>query len=324
MSRECDDLFLGDKYLFLLDRNFYALHKTERVGVENLYLPKTIIMTGLVLEGGGMRGVFTAGVLDYLLDAGITFPYAVAVSAGAGHGLSYKSKQRGRAKKTCIDLLRKYNYVGVKQLWNTRSIFNQKIIYDLIPNEILPFDFEMCFADFMRYEMVTTNCITGRAEYHSERYSKKRLLQITKASGSLPFGCPICMLDGVPMLDGGITDPIPVDHALEMGCDRIVVVLTHNAGYRDTVHRLKNLTLMYSEFPRLRVALRNMTEVYNAQMERVEELERQGIALVLRPEAPLMIDRLSTNLVNLYALYDEAYDIAARELSKWKNATPEW
>ncbi|MDO4210287.1 MAG: patatin family protein [Bacteroidales bacterium] len=281
-------------------------------------------MTGLVLEGGGMRGVFTAGVLDYLLDAGITFPYAVAVSAGAGHGLSYKSKQRGRAKKTCIDMLKRYNYVGVKQLWNTRSIFNQKIIYDLIPNEILPFDFEMCFADFMRYEMVTTNCLTGLAEYHSERYDAARLLQVAKASGSLPFGCPICMLDGVPMLDGGITDPIPVDHALEMGCDRLVVVLTRNKGYRDTMPRLKNLTLMYSEYPRLRVALSHIADVYNAQLDRVEELEREGRALVLRPEAPLQIDRLSTNLVNLYALYDEAYDIAIRELSKWKNSTPEW
>lgn len=271
-----------------------------------------------------MRGVFTAGVLDYMLDAEITFPYAVAVSAGAGHGLSYKSKQRGRAKKTCIDMLRKYDYVGVKQLWNTRSIFNQKMIYDLIPNEILPFDFEMCFADFMRYEMVTTNCLTGRAEYHSERYDPRRLLQVAKASGSLPFACPVCMLDGVPMLDGGITDPIPVDRALEMGCDRLVVVLTRNEGYRDTMPRLKNLTLMYSEFPRLRVALSHIAEVYNAQLDRVAELERQGVALVLRPEAPLQIDRLSTDLVNLYALYDEAYDIAMRELKQWKHSTPTW
>lgn len=281
-------------------------------------------MTGLVLEGGGMRGVFTAGVLDYMLDAGITFPYAVAVSAGAGHGLSYKSRQRGRAKKTCIDMLRRYNYVGVKQLWNTRSIFNQHIIYDLIPNTILPFDFEMCFADFMRYEMVTTNCLTGRAEYHSERHDPERLLQVAKASASLPFGCPICMLDGVPMLDGGITDPIPVDRALAVGCDRLVVVLTRNRGYRDPVHRLKNLTLMYNEYPRLRVALRRMTEVYNAQMERVEALEREGVALVIRPELPLQIDRLSTNLVNLYALYDEAYDLAAAKLHQWKNSIPRW
>lgn len=271
-----------------------------------------------------MRGVFTTGVLDYLLDAGIKFPYAVAVSAGAGHGLSYKSRQRGRAKKTCIDLLRRYDYVGVKHLWNERSIFSQKIIYDLIPNEILPFDFEACFADFMRYEMVTTNCNTGRAEYHAERYDSQRLLQICKASGSLPFGCPICMLDGVPMLDGGITDPIPVDRALSQGCDRLVVVLTHNKDYRDTVHRLKNLTLMYADYPRLRVALRNMTEVYNAQLERVEQLEREGTALVLRPERPLRIDRLSTNLVNLYELYDEAYDVAARELQRWRGTTPTW
>lgn len=271
-----------------------------------------------------MRGVFTAGVLDYMLDAGISFPYAVAVSAGAGHGLSFKSRHRGRAKKTCIDMLRKYNYVGVRHLWNERSVFSQKMIYDLIPNEILPFDFDMCFADFMRYEMVTTNCLTGRAEYFSERYDRQRLLQITKASGSLPFACPVCWLDGVPMLDGGITDPIPVDRALSQGCDRLVVVLTRNKGYRDTMPRLKNLTLMYADYPRLRVALRRIAEVYNAQLERVEELEREGRAIVLRPEQPLQIDRLSTNLVNLYALYDEAYDIAMRELKRWRYSTPTW
>lgn len=281
-------------------------------------------MTGLVLEGGGMRGVFTAGVIDYLLDAEITFPYAVAVSAGAGHGLSFKSKQRGRAKKMCIDMLRKYNYVSVKHLWNERSIFSQKMLYDLIPNEILPFDYEMCFSDFMRYEMVTTNCLTGRAEYHSERYDRNRLLQIVKASSSLPFGCPVTMLDGVPMLDGGITDPIPVDRAIEQGCDRLIVVLTRNEGYRDTMPRLKNISLLYSEYPRLRVAISHIADVYNAQLDRVAELERQGRAIVLRPEQPLKIDRLSTNLVNLYALYDEAYDIAMRKLKAWKRSTPTW
>lgn len=271
-----------------------------------------------------MRGVFTAGVIDYLLDAEITFPYAVAVSAGAGHGLSFKSKQRGRAKKMCIDMLRKYNYVSVKHLWNERSIFSQKMLYDLIPNEILPFDYEMCFSDFMRYEMVTTNCLTGRAEYHSERYDRNRLLQIVKASSSLPFGCPVTMLDGVPMLDGGITDPIPVDRAIEQGCDRLIVVLTRNEGYRDTMPRLKNISLLYSEYPRLRVAISHIADVYNAQLDRVAELERQGRAIVLRPEQPLKIDRLSTNLVNLYALYDEAYDIAMRKLKAWKRSTPTW
>lgn len=281
-------------------------------------------MTGLVLEGGGMRGVFTAGVLDYMLDAEITFPYTVAVSAGAGHGLSYKSRQRGRAKKTCIDMLRKYEYVGVKQLWNVRSIFNQDIIYDLIPNKVLPFDFEACFHNFMRYEMVTTNCLTGQAEYHTERYDAQRLLQICRASGSLPFACPITMLDGVPMLDGGIADPIPVDRALSQGCDRLVVVLTRNKGYRDTTPVIRNLSFPYADYPRLRVALSRIAEVYNAQLDRVEQLEREGCALVIRPEQPLQIDRLSTDLVNLYALYDEAYDIAMRDLARWKHQTPTW
>lgn len=281
-------------------------------------------MTGLVLEGGGMRGVFTTGVLDCLLDNDIVFPYAIGVSAGAGHGLSYKSRQRGRAKKTCIDMLKEYNYVGIKQLWHTRSIFNQDIIYNLIPNELLPFDFEACFASFMRYEMVTTNCETGRAEYHSERYDSQRLLTICKASGSLPFGCPMCDLDGVPMLDGGITDPIPVDRALEQGCDRLIVVMTRNSDYRDSMPDLKKVSLMYSDYPRLRVALTHMADVYNACLDRVAELEKQGIAIVIRPEKPMEVDRLETDLSKLYALYDEGYDIATEKLKKFKGQVPCW
>lgn len=281
-------------------------------------------MTGLVLEGGGMRGVFTAGVLDYLYDAEIEIPYTVAVSAGAGHGLSLKSGQRGRAKKTCIDMLQKYNYIGVRQLWNSHSIFNQQIIYDLIPRKALPFDFEACFDNPMRYEIVTTNCLTGQAEYFEEPFSSKRLLQLCKASGSLPFVCPVCKIDGVPMLDGGIADPIPVDRALEQGCDRVIVVLTRNSNYRDSMPNMKIPSMLYREYPRLRVALTKMAEVYNARLDRVAELEREGRALVIRPERPLTVTRMETNLTKLYALYDEAYDIAMGKLKQWKRMEPTW
>lgn len=189
---------------------------------------------GLVLEGGGMRGVFTCGVLDYMMDQGIEFPYGIGVSAGACNGLSFLSRQRGRAKYSNIDLMAKYHYIGLKHLWYQHSILDQRLLYEIFPEEILPFDYETCFRNPMRFEMVTTNCVTGRACYLEEHADKVRLVQIAKASSSLPYVCPITYVDGRPMLDGGIVDSIPVLRAMEQGYEYNVVVLTRNKGFRKT------------------------------------------------------------------------------------------
>lgn len=133
--------------------------------------------TGLVLEGGGMRGVFTSGVLDCFMDRGITFPYCVSVSAGACNGLSFKSRQRGRAKITNIDMLAEHRYIGMKYLWTQHSILDQQLIYDAIPNTLLPFDYDACFRNPMEFEMVTTDCVTGKAHYLTEHQDPQRLLQ---------------------------------------------------------------------------------------------------------------------------------------------------
>lgn len=272
--------------------------------------------TGLVLEGGGMRVVFTIGVLDYLMDADITFPYGIGVSAGAGHGMSFLSRQRGRAKKTAIDLLEKYQYIGLKHLWQSHAIFDQKLIYDRIPNDILPFDYDAAFDNPMRFEIVTTNCCTGRAEYHTECHDRQRLLTLCKASASLPFVAPICPLDGVPMLDGGITDPIPLKRAIDQGFDRNVVVLTHNRGYRDAGSDLRMPKFVYKNYPRLRVALSRLKRVYNAHIELVEQLEAAGQVLVICPEKPLEVDRFGTRIDQLEALYEEGYACAERIFSQ--------
>lgn len=125
--------------------------------------------TGLVLEGGGMRGVFTCGVLDFMMDHKLEFPYVIGVSAGACNGLSYMSHQRGRAKFSNIDMLDKYHYIGLKYLWYQHSILDQHLLYDLFPSQILPFDYEAYFDNPARFEMVTTNCVTGRACYLEEK-----------------------------------------------------------------------------------------------------------------------------------------------------------
>ncbi len=175
------------------------------------------IRTGLVLEGGGMRGVFTCGVLDWLLDNGWSFPYTVGVSAGACNGLSYMSRQRGRAKYSNIDMLKQYKYIGLKYLWTQHSILDQKLLYQDFPERLVPYDFEAYKANPGEFEMVTTNCLTGLPAYLQEKNDYRRLVRIAKASSSLPYVCPVVMVDRMPMLDGGIVDSIPVERAMARG-----------------------------------------------------------------------------------------------------------
>ena len=268
--------------------------------------------TGLVLEGGGMRGVFTDGVLDYFLDKGITFPYAVAVSAGACNGLSYKSGQRGRAKQTNIDFLERYRYIGMKYLWSQHSILDRKTLYDTIPNDLLPFDFEACFRNPMKFEMVTTNCRTGKACYLTEDQDPQRLLDVAKASSSLPYVCPIVWIDGEPMLDGGIVDSIPVVRAIETGHKRNVVVLTRNRGYRENTRDIKIPKYIYRKYPRLRVLLSKRHAIYNAQLDLIERMEDEGSIIAIRPLRPVEVGRLESNVDKLTALYNEGYECARR------------
>lgn len=273
--------------------------------------------TGLVLEGGGMRGVFTDGVLDFFLDHRITFPYCVAVSAGACNGLSYKSHQRGRAKTVNIDMLEKYRYIGLKYLWTQHSIFDRKMMYETLPNEIVPFDYDACFADPMKFEMVTTNCLTGKACYLSEDHDAERLIRIVKASSSLPYVCPIVWVDRQPMLDGGIADSIPIERAFECGHDFNVVVVTRNRGYRETSRDIKNPKYIYRRFPRLRLLLSKRHAIYNEQLDLIERLEDERRVMVIRPQRPMEVGRLESDVKKLTDLYEEGYECARRTFAEW-------
>lgn len=271
---------------------------------------------GLVLEGGGMRGVFTAGVLDFLLDHDITFPYCVGVSAGACNGLSYMSRQRGRARQSNIDILGKHRYIGMKYLWTQRSILDQDMLYDKLPNEVLPFDYDTCFANPMKFEMVTTNCRTGLPCYLTETADRARLLDVTKASSSLPFVCPVVTVDGEPMLDGGIVDSIPVERAIATGHPRNVVVLTRNRGYRSGKRDIRMPKFVYRSYPRLRLALSRRHACYDRQLELVERLEDEGRILAIRPRRPLEVGLLESDTDKLTALYEEGYACAAEAFGR--------
>lgn len=266
--------------------------------------------TGLVLEGGGMRGVFTCGVLDYMMDHDIWFPYAVGVSAGACNGLSYMSRQRGRAKFSNIDLLDKYHYIGIKHLWRKHSILDQELLYEQFPEVILPYDYKAYAANPVRFEMVTTSCRQGKACYLEEKHDKKRIIDIVKASSSLPYVCPIAYVDGEPMLDGGIVDSIPVLRAIEQGYEKLVVVLTRNRGYRKKGNDIKIPHFVYKKYPRLRVVLSKRCSVYNGQLELVERLEDEGKIVVIRPVRSMEVERIETDIKKLTDLYEEGYACA--------------
>ncbi len=270
--------------------------------------------SGLILEGGGMRGVFTCGVLDCFMDNGIRFPYAIGVSAGACNGLSYISRQRGRAKFSNIDLLEKYNYIGIKYLLKKGNIMDFDLLFHTFPNEIIPFDYEMLANCKEHYEMVTTSCRTGKACYYEEKKNANRVIDIVKASSSLPFVCPITYIDGEPMLDGGIADSIPILRARELGYDNNVVVLTRNKGYRKSEKEIKIASLFYKKYPALQEAIRQRNKIYNEQISLIEKLEDAGEIVVIRPQRPIEVGRMERNCKKLLALYEEGYNLAMRNL----------
>lgn len=286
------------------------------------------VKRGLVLEGGGMRGVFTIGVLDAMMDSGMEFPYVVGVSAGACNACSFVTRQRGRARFSNVEMLRQYKsqYLGIRQLLKTGNIFNVKLLYDDLPNRLWPFDYDEFLRGATELDIVTTNLLTGEAEYfpnHWEYFdeldkeeSHRLALDIILASSSLPYVSKTVYIKGVPMLDGGIVDSIPVKRAISKGYKKNIVVLTRNKGYRKPEKSSLAFNLlskvMYRKYPAFCDALRKRGEVYNSQLDMVDALEENGDIIVIRPDKPIVVDRIERNPEKLDALYDEGYAIGKR------------
>lgn len=268
--------------------------------------------TGLVLEGGGMRGVFTSGVLDGFMKHDLYFRYVVAVSAGACNGMSYMSHQPRRARISNIDYLARYNYIGIRHLVTQGCIFDRELLYDKFPNQYLPFDFDTFFNNQCTFEMVTTNCQTGQAMYLSEKHDRQRALDIVRASSSLPYVSKIVEVDGIPMLDGGIVDSIPVQRAIDMGHPFNVVVCTRNKGYRETGHDYKIPRFIYRNYPRLRVALSRRIAAYNKQLEMIDRMEAAGQIICIRPERPMEVTRMAKDTAKLERLYEEGFALGEK------------
>lgn len=266
--------------------------------------------TGLVLEGGGMRGIFTVGVLDYLMDHHISFPYVIGVSAGASNGISYISRQRGRSYFSNIELLKKHNYIGWKNLLSGRGYIDLDFLFYEYPDRYYPFDYKTYEASPTRFVMVVSNCLTGRAEYIEEKQDRKRLLDACKASCSLPVMCPLSWLDGKPMVDGGVCDSIPIRHAQEEGYRKNVIILTRNKGYRKPDKDFHLPSFIYRKYPAIREALRLRYKSYNHTLDYIDELEAEDKVLVIRPQRPIEVGRTERDTRKLQALYEEGYELA--------------
>ena len=245
---------------------------------------------GMILEGGGTRGVFTAGVLDYFMEQKLYLPYVIGVSAGACNAVNYVSRQPGRMKTCTIDFLEAGSYVGLKYLLKNHSLFNMDLIFDVFPNKIIPFDYDTFFSSEQTCILGATNCLTGRAAYLTEKNERIRLMNACRASSSLPIVSPMVEVDGIPMLDGGVADSVPIQKALHDGVKKNIVILTRQLGYRKPPAKksLRMARIMYQKYPNLIRAIKNRAYYYNRTMELLEDLERRGHVLVLRPQVPVV------------------------------------
>ena len=189
------------------------------------------------------------------------------------------------------------------------------LIFDEFPTRIIPYDYDTYFASPERFVMVTSNCRTGEANYFEEKHDPVRLLNICRASCSLPFVCPISYVDEEPMLVGGICDAIPIRKAIADGFDRNVVILTRNKGYRKDEKEKSLPWFMYRKYPALRESLRIKNKRYNETLDFLEQLEREKKVILIRPEKPLEVDRIEQDVTKLTDLYNQGYECARKVFS---------
>lgn len=279
-----------------------------------------MVKAGLVLEGGGMRGCYTSGVLDFFMEKDLYFPYIIGVSAGACNASSYISRQKGRSIKINLDYAQDDRYLSYKNLITKGSLFGMNFIFDEIPNKLIPFDFETFNKAKEKFIIVATDCKTGQPVYF-DKDECEDVLKAIKASSSLPFVAPIVEMGGKFLLDGGIADPLPIKKAIEDGNKKNVIVLTRNKGYRKRPFKLKKLLkIMYSEYPGIINAMLNRYKVYNNTLEFIEKLESEKKVFVIRPTKDMKVDRIERDVNKLKELYEMGYKDAKRcydEMMDW-------
>lgn len=272
-------------------------------------------MQGLVLEGGTFRPIFSSGVMDALLSADIMLPYCIGVSAGISDGVSYISRQKGRN----LEIVQKYRndkrYVGKRNYRKCRSLFGLDFVFGEIPDELVPFDKQT----FMDYEgsciAGVTNAETGEAEYMDTKKMDEKY-SILRATCAMPMFFPAIEIDGQKYYDGGIADPVPVDKAVQDGCDKLVIVLTQPKGFVKRIGKYDRLgaRVLARKFPAMREAILSRADRYNDIIKKCEKLEKDGKAIIIRPN--YLINSFEDSVQKLEAAYWHGYRMTKEKMKR--------
>jgi predicted patatin/cPLA2 family phospholipase len=281
--------------------------------------PEQIVKGGLVLEGGGMKAIYTAGVLDYFIEQNLFFSDCYGVSAGACHMCSYLSGQKGRAYRVFVNYLKDKKYCSIRNLITTGDLFGIKMCYDTIPNKLDPYDYDAFNAYLGRAYAVVTNIITGKAEYKPIRELHRDIIAI-RASASLPLVSKNVYIDGIPYLDGGIADSIPIVRSLRDGNKKNVIIMTKEVGYRrKPTSNMEAIRIRYHKYPALVRDMERRHISYNRTLDFIEEHEKKGHIFVIRPKVNPKVGRLEKNEAKLKALYNMGYQDAQESMDALKN-----
>lgn len=276
---------------------------------------------GLVLEGGGMRGAYTSGVLAAFMDEGIKFSYVIGVSAGASNGANYVAEQRERNKKVFVDYVRDKEYSGFKHWIKNKSYFNMDFLYDRLPNEVVPFDYETFEKADTIFKAGVTNCKTGQPVYLEKGdFDPKYYMEVVlRASSSLPIISPPVKIEGELYYDGGISDSIPIKKSIEDGNLYNVVILTRNKGYRKDEEKLGLISRsILKKHPKLYEAIKTRHIRYNTALDEISRLEKEEKVFVFRPIKELVVDRMERNISKLNDLYIQGYTEAMDQMDWFK------
>ena len=273
--------------------------------------------TAFVLEGGAMRGLYSAGVLDTFMQNGITTDAIYGVSAGALFGINFKSKQIGRAIRYNLRYAHEKNYMGLYSLITTGNIMNKNFCFDKLVNELDKFDFETFNNSPIDFYAIVTNLETGKPEYIKINDAKYGL-EALRASGSMPFVSKPVVFEGAKYLDGAISDPIPIQKVLDDGYEKIIVILTRPENYKKHTERMP-YNLFYKKYPNFVKTAMEQPKHYNKTLELIKKLENENKIIVLRPSQDLKIARVEKNLKKLTAIHQLGVNDCTTNLTKIKN-----
>lgn len=273
---------------------------------------------GIIFEGGGMRGAYTAGIIDALLEHDMNFEYCYGISSGATHATTYLSRQRGRAIQIVTDYIKDKRYFSIKNLIKTGNLFNVDFIYDTIPHELNPYDYETAKNNPAKFFVGVINMETSKGEFLRVKDIEEEYMKVC-ASMSLPLIANMVEIDGQRYLDGGIADSLPIQRSINDGNKKSVLVLTQDATYRKKLDKILPLVaIKYRKFPGFVYMVKTRHIRYNASLDQIAEEEKAGRAFVLRPKKPVKIGRLELNRKKMLALYREGYEDGIEAMPRLK------